>query len=116
MTRDSVAAGDDIDAPHAVVLTVADGWSVEALLDHAIASAALPGISGGRATWCVSSRLPLQVLAQEWSSSRRVNFLTPPLSELDATASEVRFHFTYFAQLDPELVFEVLWRLRLYAE
>ena len=112
-TRDSVAAGDDVDAPHPVTVTVPNGLSVEELLHEATVATKLPTIAGGCATWCVSSRVPLQVIAEQWSAPRAVRFLTPKLTELDASDAEVRFHFSYFAQMEPQVVLEVLRRLQL---
>ncbi len=115
-TRDSVAAGDDGDAPNALEITVVDGLNVEQLV-HAICRAAkLPSISGGKATWCLASRVPLAVIAQQWPAPRMIGLMPPKLSELDADAKSIRLTFSYFAQQDPETVLEVLRRLRLWAE
>ena len=49
-------------------------------------------VDGGRATWALSSNIPLAV-----------------------TGAEPRLHWSYFAQRDPELVLEVLRELGLRA-
>lgn len=115
-TRDSVAAGDDGDAPHAVEIAVPDGMTVEQLVRTICQAAKLPSITGGKATWCLASRVPLAVIAQQWPAPRMIGLMPPKLSDLDADAKSIRLHFSYFAQQDPDTVFEVLRRLRLWAE
>jgi hypothetical protein len=114
-TRDSVSAGDDVDAPHAREIELSDDVTVEQLVREVVSAADLPRIAGGRATWCVSSAVPLAVAAQQWEEPRPVNFTPPNLSELDLSGRTVRAHISYFAQQDPDTVLEVLRRLRLRA-
>ena len=113
VTRDSVAAADDMDPPHAKTVRVSDASSVETIVLAVIGSYSLPRISGGRATWCLSSSVPLAVVAQEWDEPRFLPRL-PRLAEADGAApARLELHFSYFAQMDPEVVFDVLRRLRL---
>lgn len=64
--RDSVAAGDDIDAPHEIKIPVEEGASVADVVAKVISTRYLPRISGGRATWIVeASSQPIAVLAQQ---------------------------------------------------
>jgi len=115
-TRDSVAAGDDADAPHARTFTVPDGSSLQDCLSAVLAGRYLPDIDGGLATWSVASSIPLATIAQQWPAPR-MRFLTrSDLAQLDFADSVLRLHFNYHAQLDPELVATVLGGLRLRAE
>jgi hypothetical protein len=115
-TRDSVCAGDDCDAPHAREIDLPADASIEAIVRAALKASPLASISGGKATWCVSSGLPLAVIAQEWSEPKFLHPIPPKQSELDRRGETIRLHFSYFAQQDPNVVFEVLRRLRVRAE
>lgn len=108
LTRDSVAAGDDIDAPHQRVLKVADDIDVAGLVTRIATARYLPGIAGGKATWSVLSRRPLAVIAQQWPEPRLLSPFLCALSELDLAGDELRVHLVYHAQLEPETVAEVL--------
>jgi hypothetical protein len=114
-TRDSVCAGDDGDAPHAREIEVPDDVTVDALVRLVWREADLPRIAGERATWCISSGVPLAVIAQQWPEPRPISFLPPKLTDLDVMGATVRFHISYFAQEDPETVYGVLRRLQLRA-
>jgi hypothetical protein len=67
------------------------------------------------ATWALSSGIPLAVVAQQWQEPRVLFRLDAERERLDAGDGELRLHWSYFAQLDPELVLEVLRNLRLRA-
>jgi hypothetical protein len=115
ITRDSVCAADDVDAPNARELTVPDGLPVDELVRQVIRLAGLPPVAGGKATWCISSIEPLAVIAQQWSEPRLLTFIPPERSRLDIADGVFRSHISYFAQQDPEVVFEVLRRLQIRA-
>jgi hypothetical protein len=115
ITRDSVAAGDDIDAPHVRTGRVADESDIEQIVATCLNASPLPNISGGQATWCLSSLVPLAVIAQQWPRSRLVSSIGPRIESLDLRDDILRLHFSYFAQHDPEDVLAVLQRLRLKA-
>jgi hypothetical protein len=115
VTRSSVAAGDDVDAPHRIELDGPDGEDVEAAIAAVVASGYLPHVSGGRATWSVSSGRVLAVVAQEWPAPRMLWGVDRSLCGLDVVRGTLRMHFSYHAQLDPQLVHDVLARLRLRA-
>jgi len=116
VTRDSVAAGDDIDAPHARAFAIPQGASLETVLATVTSARYLPSISGGLATWSVASGIPLAVIAQQWAAPRMLFGAGDDLDALDRAHGPLRLHFNYHAQLDPEIVLEVLRRLRLHAE
>lgn len=97
LTRDSVAMGDDVDAPHALRLDLPDGATVGDAVDSALARSYLASIQGGRATWlAVADRSVRAVVAQQWVTPR---WLTDPGETAPAT-----IHFRYLAQRDPDEV------------
>jgi hypothetical protein len=113
ITRDSVCAGDDIDAPHTHIVTLDEKLGVERLIEQAAKSAELPSIAGGRATWCISSAIPLAVIAQQWPGPKMLHQIPPKLSQLDIDGQTIRFHVSYFVQQDPNAVYETLRCLRI---
>jgi hypothetical protein len=113
LSRDSVCAGDDSDAPHPKQIVVADGASIEDILSGVSRSGYLPSIAGGRATWSASSNVPLGVLAQEWEKPK---LFFPDFEDLlDVDDKTLRIHFSYHTQIDPDIVYEVLNQLTLKA-
>lgn len=115
VTRDRTSAGDDLDAPHRRRFVVPDEFSWEQRILLVWKSSDLPVISGGLATWALSSNVPLAVMEQGWTAPRMLMQLD--LDEVvDVTDGEMRFHWSYFAQVDPEIVLNVLQRLRLRAD
>ncbi|MBC7772254.1 MAG: hypothetical protein H7210_07160 [Pyrinomonadaceae bacterium] len=113
ITRDSVCAGDDGDAPHLVERHNVAARSVHDLINIAVLEMPLASISGGQATWCLCSNIPLAVVAQQWKAPQHVALTPPKMEDLDVQGDAARFHFTYFAQHDPELVLTLMRRLRL---
>jgi hypothetical protein len=107
LTRNSVAAGDDIDAPHKKRVTLADCDLATDLVDFIVAKGYLPKIVGGAATWVATSHEPFAVCAQQWSQCKPLKQPTR-VSALKATDGAVRIHFSYLAQMDPEVVHRVL--------
>jgi hypothetical protein len=116
LTRDSVHAGDDGDAPHERTLTVPDRSTLDQVLAAVAAARYLPEISGGLATWSVASNL-----RSRWSRSTVAEAAVAvpdgiQVRALDWQGDTLRLQFNYHAQADPELVLDVLKRLRLRAE
>ena len=114
ITRDSVAAGDDVDAPHLRTGAFA-GSDISQIVSACLAISPLPSIAGGDATWAISSGLPLAVIAQQWPKPKMLSQFPPKLDRLDFDGDLLRLHFTYFAQQSPDDVFAILRRLRLHA-
>ena len=112
VSRDSVCAGDDIDA-HDLVLDLPDAETLDALVVSVLHAYELPRIQGGKATWCLASRRPIAIVAQQWSSPRMVPWQTQPASDCKVVDGVVRLHLTYLGQIDPDVAYEVLRRLRL---
>ena len=92
-----------------------DREDVEAAIATVVASGYLPHISGGRATWSVSSGRTLAVVAQQWSGPRLLWGIDRSYRGLDIANGTLRLHFSDHLQQAPELVLEVLDRVRLRA-
>ena len=114
VTRDSLCAGDDGDAPHTFEFDLPDGAPPSAAVERVSKSGYLPSISGGNATWSVASSQPIAIVAQQWAEPRHFQVLGG-LRDLDFGSGTLRLHFNYHAQIDPEVVYKVLWGIRLRA-
>jgi len=102
LTRESVAMGDDVDAPHEESLKVPSGSTLQALLEAVIRSGYLPVVRG-RATWSVlDGKTPLAVISQEWDAPR---YIAAPETRYDGPS--LHLHFDYESQQAPEIVFDV---------
>jgi hypothetical protein len=108
-----VCAADDCDAPHARSLECTNDGSPEQLVSFIYRSVDLPKIFGGKATWCISSKIPLAVLAEQWTEPRMIYGIPPKLEDLDFSDGILRVHISYFAQVDPDIALNVLQNLRL---
>lgn len=107
--RDSVAAGDDIDAPHEIKIPVEESASVADVVAKVISTRYLPRISGGRATWIVeASSQPIAVLTQQWSEPRYIVHATHPMATLVGNSGCCHMYFKYWCQADPDAVLECL--------
>jgi hypothetical protein len=114
-TRDSVAVGDDVDAPHERVFSFPDSLSPLQVISRIVGDGYLAKIAGGEATWSAVSGVPLAVVAQQWSEPRGVTWWELTLSELEQRGGMYRIHFNYHVQRDPELVLQILKELKLRA-
>jgi hypothetical protein len=116
VTRDSVCAGDDGDAPHPRTFPCPAALPPEQAVATVLAASYLPSIAGGQATWVASSAVPLAVIAQQWPAPRPLPLSARDRQRLDRRGDQLRLHFSYFAQEDPAQVLALLARLRLYAD
>lgn len=114
VSRRSVGAGDDVEAPHKREFSFQEGTSLKEALTK-IQRSYLPRIEGGHATWSVTSNVPVAVIAQQWVEPKML--VQPPeeLKALDTNQGILRLHFNYHAQMDPQLVYDVLWGFQLNA-
>lgn len=103
--------GDDVHAPHERLFSFQDSTPVGEAIDQIVNSGYLASVHGG-ATWSVVSDIPLGVVAQSWDRSRAVSWQPRKLTSLKVEDGCVRLHFNYHAQIDPEIVLEVLRRLK----
>jgi hypothetical protein len=114
ISRNSVSAGDDVNAPNADSLSVPDGTPLEEIIKSVAHSGYLPRISGDQASWSVTSNIPLAVVAQQWAEPRMLPLLAR-LDDLDSRDGILRLYFNYHSQIDPEIVYKVFWGYRLNA-
>jgi hypothetical protein len=106
--RDSVAAGDDADAPHEWAVPVPSDAPVTAVVDEILRARYLASIAGGRATWIVEGERPVAVLAQQWDAPR---WLVTPDMSVDAVRRRTGrpdLQVRYWCQVDPERVYACL--------
>jgi hypothetical protein len=92
LTRDSVAMGDDVGAPHAYVLSVPVDCMLAQALQYILNRPYLASIAGGKATWvALLQQKPVAVLAQQWPQPVLLgpDFLLP-------SGVEVQLHFRYY--------------------
>ena len=111
VSRDSVAAGDDVDAPHTRRLQI-QSTSPKEFATQILRAYPLPLIGGGHATWVVSSGVPLAVVAQQWQEPRLLKGVLD-LANCDRKGETTLVHVSYLAQIDPSCAAEVLDHLRL---
>ena len=116
VSRDSVCMADDVE-DHGRMLDVPDATTIDTVLEIVHRRYELPSIYGGLATWVLQSRSPISVVAQQWPSPRRLYAWWPAeVSDCQMEDGVLQLHYSYLAQIDPDMVFEVLMRLRLYGE
>ena len=112
LSRDSVSAGDDCER-HDKALSFPASASLQQIFSEVLRSGYLPHIAGGKATWSAFAQEPLAVLAQEWSEFRPFLHFQLLDEQLRREGSKVHIHFNYHAQIDPDLVHRVLWRIQI---
>jgi hypothetical protein len=106
--RDSVAAGDDVDAPHELKIAPTDQESLASLITRIIQANYLASIVGGKATWILKSgKRALAVVAQQWPVP---SFLVPAEHSARSylNGGECDLEFVYWCQVDPGQVFKCL--------
>lgn len=113
LTRDSVAAGDDIDAPHWIEFEIDEKETAISLVTKILEMDYLACISGGEATWSLVASNPIAVIAQQWEEPKLFAMLNPSLAELFDGKQEVKLRFNYHAQIDPNTAYEVIIRYKL---
>jgi hypothetical protein len=109
--RDSVSAGDDVDAPHELVVHLGNE-SLRSFLAGLVRQSYLASIIGGRATWILENHpnggRSLAVLAQQWAEP---SFLVDPESPVSSYLERdiaPHLYFRYWCQVEPERVVAAL--------
>jgi hypothetical protein len=104
--RDSVCAGDDVDAPHAKSLELPSPGSLGQLVAAVRLVNYLPSIQGGQATWILRlGGQAVAVLAQQWVEPKYlVDSSIPVDSLIKPDLSEI--FIEYCEQEDPQLVYD----------
>ncbi len=115
LTRDSVAAGDDVDAPHVMEMEGPTTEDVGAAIAAVLAAGYLPRIFEGNASWSVTSNRIIAVVAQQWPEPKLLHGHDSSYKGLDIRDGKLRLHFNYHQQEDPDTVVEILRRIRLNA-
>ncbi|WP_434599771.1 hypothetical protein [Streptomyces sp. A5-4] len=111
LTRESVAMGDDVNAPHEQQKEFPDDLAIGEAIATIIADGYLPRIAGGCATWVLtmSGATSSAVVAQQWERPLLLVAGQEPLGSLAGPdRGEVRWHFRYLAQQDPDVVYRRL--------
>jgi len=101
LTRDSVAAGDDVES-HDVSFEIDHRRKLSLFLAEIGRRSYLPRIYGGAATWVVRTGRggqPVAVIAAQWIAPAMLVSLGAELSDFGDT-----YHFEYLAQEDPQAV------------
>jgi hypothetical protein len=106
--RDSVAAGDDADAPHEWILALDANATVEQVVRTIVAARYLASISTGLATWIVEGARPIAVVAQQWTEPRFVVDPGLPIRELVKPSGKPHVEVRYWIQVSPDRVFDAL--------
>lgn len=111
LTRTSASAGDDVDAPHKFAIEVPNDFSLDDIASAIQKSSYIPKIQFGKATWSVTSGVPIAVIAQQWPEPKIVTNIEFVRDRLDLKDGTVRAHVNYHAQIDPDIVLEILREL-----
>lgn len=112
VTRDSVAAGDDTDAPHERQFAFPDSTSIEQAIQKIVDAGYLAKVQG-KASWSAVCGHPISVVSQSWNHARAVSCQPWVPTAHDFNNGSISLHFNYHAQVDPEIVLEVIKRLKL---
>lgn len=106
--RDSVAMGDDVDAPHERTVRARDDATIGAVLDALLRTSYLARVAGGQATWIVEGERPVAVVAQQWAMPRWLVSPERTVPEVRRAAGPPDFTVRYWRQVDPERVYACL--------
>jgi hypothetical protein len=106
--RDSVAAGDDADAPHEWLLRVESDASVADVVQQIATARYLASISGGEATWIIQGDQPLAVVAQQWTEPRFVVDSEMPIRDVLNPSARPHVQARYWCQVSPDRVLDCL--------
>ena len=113
LSRDSVAAGDDVDS-HDRNLNVARRQKLSDLVQTLVHDGYLPSIIGGRATWVVRAGEGGKVLAVVAAQWVRPELVVGPHTRVGAVGASL--YFRYLTQRDPQTVLAQIRSARSDAE
>jgi hypothetical protein len=106
--RDSVAAGDDADAPHEWRMPISGETTIADVATRIASAGWLASITTGEATWIVEGARPLAVLAQQWPEPRHLVAPSTRVHDLVDRAGKPHLQARYWLQVNPDRVFEAL--------
>ena len=101
VSRDSVAAGDDIE-PHDVEFEVDEQENLVDFIQTLVRVSYLASIGGGLATWAVlagRNGAPLAIVAEQWQQPALLVHQSTVVKSIGA-----ELHFRYLARRDPQNV------------
>lgn len=110
LTRDSVAAGDDVDAPHERVVVIERPVVTPADLQAVLAEIApgyLPDVAG-TATWAAYSGMPMMVFSNRGTAPRPFWLMDSELGRLALREGVISVYFAYLASTPAEAAYEVI--------
>jgi hypothetical protein len=110
ISRDGVHAGDNT---REEIFEIHDAANRDEILKKLKRVIMFPGIDGGKATWVASSSIPIACFAQQWDDEYKLLNCLQPLERLKWENGNLSIHLSYFAQIDPNTVYDVLARLTL---
>lgn len=105
LTRSSVNMGDDVDAPHELILKMNGSDNLCELMMKVKECHYLASIGGGNATWVLYlDNTALAVVAQQWNKTK---YLTDEAITMDELFNfkKATLSFRYLAQKDPDEVY-----------
>ena len=108
LSRCSVCAADDVDAPHSRPVVLSDMLPIRHFVEAVVDSDYLPRIAGGNATWILELDGPIAVIAQQWSHSKFLIDPETPIRSVLAGRKQASAHLRYHSQSDPDAEFESL--------
>ena len=106
--RDSVAMGDDVDAPHEWSVPVANDTPIGAVVATMLKSGYLASIASGKATWIVEGDRPLAVVAEQWAVPRWLVAPELPVSMFVRPDGRPHLEVRSWCQVDPDRVYDCL--------
>lgn len=105
LDRDSVCAGDDAFS-HCIEFDIDSSDTISDLLKKVGEISYLATIQGGKATWVISNKkTEIAVIAQQSSSPRFLLDEKTSIRDFNLEGCSIRFHFKYYVQKDPEIVY-----------
>ena len=113
LTRESVSAGDDVNAPHKMKIEIKTDWKINEIIEHIVELGYLPKIIGN-ATWSIAINKPIAVISQHDNYLPKLICLPDyPHQETRGFVDIKNIHINYHGQVDSNMVFEVLHRFRM---
>ncbi len=106
--RDSVAAGDDIFAPHEKRVKIETKETLESAIEKVILAKYLPKIQDGKATWIVEGKEPIAVIAQQWLKPCYLVEANIELRKVVDFETDHQLKFIYWCQVEPQEVVDCI--------
>ncbi|WP_243349731.1 hypothetical protein [Parabacteroides sp. FAFU027] len=106
INRDSVCMGDDCES-HKTIFELKRDTTLAKLLQKIKNKGYLAQIQGGKATWLVINlKKEIAVVAQQWRDPKYLSINgDTKLSELEKGNGQIRIHFRYLTQQDPDIIY-----------